>query len=91
MRGLPESAGLRKGEILVVENTFAPWTRLFSLAAAVVSDTGGALCHTATVAREYGIPAVVGTQTGTQVIRTGQMLEVNGSEGLVRVLSDGGW
>lgn len=44
MRGLPESAGLRKGEILVVENTFAPWTRLFSLAAAgvvrVLSDGG---------------------------------------------------
>jgi pyruvate,water dikinase len=88
IRGLQESGALQRGEILVVEMTSPAWARLFNLAAGVVTDTGGVLCHTATVAREFGIPAVVGTQTGTQVIRTGQMLEVNGAEGLVRLLPD---
>ncbi|MXY88259.1 MAG: hypothetical protein F4Y92_05330, partial [Dehalococcoidia bacterium] len=52
----------------------------------VVTDAGGALSHTAVVAREYGIPAVVGTRTGTTEVGDGSTIEVDGSEGVVRFL-----
>lgn len=57
------------------------WTPLFSLAAAVVSDTGGPLSHAAIVAREYGIPAVLGTGNGTSRLKDGERVLVNGSDG----------
>ncbi|HKE74332.1 MAG TPA: PEP-utilizing enzyme, partial [Acidimicrobiales bacterium] len=50
---------------------------------AIVTDTGGVLCHTAIVAREFGVPAVVGTDTGTTAIQTGQTITVDGTKGLV--------
>ena len=56
---------------------------LFSIASAVVADTGGVLSHCAIVAREMGIPAVVGTQMATSMITTGQMITVNGDDGTV--------
>ncbi|MER3514065.1 MAG: hypothetical protein C4310_06490, partial [Chloroflexota bacterium] len=51
-----------------------------------VTDTGGVLSHAAILAREFGIPAVVGTGQATKLIRDGQMLEVDGSAGLVRII-----
>lgn len=74
------------GEILVTRSTNPEWTPLLAVAKAVVTDTGGALCHAAIISREYGIPAVVGTQNATEVLKDGQTIEVSGSEGLVRVL-----
>ena len=65
-----------------------PWTPLFATAAAVVTDAGGILSHCAVVAREYGIPAVVGTARATATIRDGQQVEVDGNAGLVRLLED---
>ncbi len=59
---------------------------MFSRLAAAVSDVGGIMAHTAIVSREYGLPAVVGTGFATQRVKTGQLIEVDGNEGTVRVL-----
>jgi pyruvate,water dikinase len=73
------------GEVLVAPFTDAPWTPLFVPAAAVVVETGGILSHAATVAREYGIPAVVAVKGATQLIKTGQHVTVNGMTGAVTI------
>jgi pyruvate,water dikinase len=85
IRSLAEAAKLRPGDVLVAESTAPSWTPLFATVAAVVTDTGGVLSHCAVVAREYGVPAVVGTATATELIRDGQILEVDGDAGLVRI------
>ena len=82
-RTLEEAQALEPGEILVAITTMPPWTPLFGIASAVVTETGGPLSHCAIVAREYGIPAVVGAAGATQVIQTGQEITVDGSGGLV--------
>jgi rifampicin phosphotransferase len=74
---------LAPGEILVAPTTSPPWTPLFATAAGIVTDTGGSLSHCAIVAREYGIPAVVGTGAATVMIRDGQEIEVDGDAGVV--------
>lgn len=74
---------LRRGDVLVCPSTAPAWTPLFSLAAAVVTDIGGPLSHAAIVAREYGLPAVLGTGCATRVLRDGEPLEVDGSSGRV--------
>ena len=71
------------GEILVAPYTNPSWTPLFGRAAAVVVDSGSPASHAAIVAREYGIPAVMGTINGTQVLRNGERVRVDGSRGLV--------
>jgi pyruvate,water dikinase len=86
LRSLADADRLRPGEILVAPTTSPPWTPLFATAAAIVTDVGGVLSHCAIVAREYMIPAVVGTKVATSLVRDGQELEVNGDEGIVRVL-----
>ena len=80
---LEEATALQPGEVLVAITTMPAWTPLFGIAAAVVTETGGALSHCAIVAREYGIPAVVGAYGATQRIRTGQRVTVDGTSGLV--------
>jgi pyruvate,water dikinase len=70
----------------VCASTDVNWTPLFALAAALVTDTGGSLCHAAVVAREYRLPAVVGTHVATRTLRTGQLVEVDGASGSVRLL-----
>ena len=72
----------------MAETTAPPWTPLFATAAAVVTDTGGVLSHCAVVAREYGIPAVVGVAVATQAIADGQLIEVDGDAGVVRIVGD---
>jgi len=86
IRSLDDAARLQPGEVLVAEFTAPPWTPLFATASAVVTDAGGILSHCAVVAREYGIPAVVGTARATATIRDGQQIEVDGNAGLVRLL-----
>ncbi|GAA3531679.1 hypothetical protein GCM10022419_008360 [Nonomuraea rosea] len=81
-----DSAGFAKlspGDVLVCPYTNPSWTPLFQQAAAVVVDTGGAGSHAAIVAREYGIPAVMGTGRGTYVLEDGQVVTVNGNAGTV--------
>jgi pyruvate,water dikinase len=85
IRTLAEADRLHPGEILVTESTTPPWTPLFAVAAGLVSDTGGVLSHTAVVAREYGLPAVVGTGRGTDRIVDGMVIEVDGDAGLVHL------
>ena len=87
VRSLEDAVGLRAGEILVAETTAPPWTPLFAIAAAVVTDTGGVLSHCAVVAREYAIPAVVGTVNATAAIRDGDLVEVDGDAGTVRIVA----
>jgi pyruvate,water dikinase len=77
---------LEDGEILVAPVTNPSWTPIFGRIAAAVSDIGGVMSHAAIVAREYGLPAVVGTGFATTVIKTGQRIRVDGSEGVVTLL-----
>jgi phosphohistidine swiveling domain-containing protein len=88
IRSLAEAGKLRQRDILVAETTAPAWTPLFATAAAVVTDTGGILSHCAVVAREYMIPAVVGIGMATHVIQDGQLLEVDGTAGIVRIINE---
>jgi phosphohistidine swiveling domain-containing protein len=83
---LEEGLTLKRGEILVCVAADPNWTPLFALAAALVTDAGGSLCHAAVVAREYGIPAVVGTHSASRVFADGQLVEVDGAAGIVRLI-----
>ena len=86
IRSISESGRIQPGDIIVAETTAPPWTPLFATVAAVVTATGGVLSHCAVVAREYGIPAVVGTGMATSVIADGQTIEVDGDAGVVRIV-----
>lgn len=78
-----EFSRLAAGDVLVCPYTNPAWTTLFQRAAAVVVDAGGPASHAAIVAREYGIPAVMGTAIGTSVLTDGQLVTVDGSTGRV--------
>lgn len=86
IRTLSEAGKLNRGDILVTETTAPPWTPLFATAGAIVTDAGGVLSHCAVVAREYAIPAVVGTYTATHLIHDDMQIEVDGDSGVVRIL-----
>src|SRR5689334_19628450 len=73
IRSLAEAGKLQPGDVLVTVVTEPPWTPLFATAAAVVTDGGGVLSHSAVVAREYRIPAVVGTGNATSTFHDGQL------------------
>jgi len=77
---------LRHGDILVCHVTNPSWAPVFQKIAAAVSDIGGSMSHAAIVAREYGLPAVVGTGTATQKIKDGQRIRVDGGRGVVTIL-----
>jgi phosphohistidine swiveling domain-containing protein len=77
---------VKKGEVLVCKMTSPAWVVLFTKIGGLITDSGGALSHPAVVSREFGIPAVVGTRTGTQAIKTGQRVRLNGASGLVEIL-----
>ncbi len=82
---LDDAERLNRGEILVCPATMPPWPPLFAIASAVVTDHGGILSHTAIVAREYQIPAVIGTKVATSLITDGSTITVDGNEGTVRM------
>lgn len=79
-------ARMDKGDILVAPYTDPAWTPLFPLAAGLVTEVGGLMTHGAVVAREYGIPAVVGLDNATRKIRDGQKIRVDGTQGFVEIL-----
>jgi rifampicin phosphotransferase len=81
----PVGAHLEPGEILVAPSTDPGWTPLFLTAGGLVMEMGGSGSHGAVVAREYGIPAVVGVPDATHKIETGQLITVDGSAGLVNI------
>lgn len=82
----PAKASVNKGEILVAPFTDPGWTPLFINAAGLVMEVGGLLTHGTVVAREYGIPAVVGITDATKIIQTGQKIRVDGNAGFVIVM-----
>ena len=86
IHSLAEADKLQPGDVLVAQSTMPPWTPLFATASAVVTDSGGVLSHSAVVAREYRIPAVVGTGNATTTFKDGQLIEVDGNAGTVRVV-----
>ena len=81
-----ELADVREGEILVCTITSPAWAPIFSKIKAAVTDIGGVMSHAAIVCREYGMPAVVGTGRATSQIQTGQMIRVDGTNGVVTIL-----
>ncbi|HEY1111321.1 MAG TPA: PEP-utilizing enzyme, partial [Opitutaceae bacterium] len=85
IRSEEELVHFQQGEILVCPSTHSSWAVVFARAAALVTDHGGALAHPSIVAREYGIPAVVGTGCATAKLKTGQVVTVDGATGRVEV------
>jgi phosphohistidine swiveling domain-containing protein len=82
---------MQPGDVLVARMTTPAWTTLFAMAAAVVTDVGGPLSHSSIVAREYGIPAVLGTGVATHNLPDGQLVRVDGDAGTVTVLDQTGY
>jgi phosphohistidine swiveling domain-containing protein len=83
LSGPDEFATMQPGDVLVTSITTPAWTSLFAMASAVVTDIGGPLSHSSIVAREYGIPAVLGTAVATRRIHTGETIVVDGDAGTV--------
>jgi phosphohistidine swiveling domain-containing protein len=83
LRSVEEGDRLQPGDILVCHMTTPAWTPLFSLAAGIVTETGGPLSHPAITAREYGIPAVLAVKDATSLISDGQVVTVDGAAGTV--------
>ena len=82
----PIGAHLEPGEILVAPSTDPGWTPLFLTASGLVMEMGGPISHGAVVAREYGIPAVVGVSGAIEHITTGQQITVDGSRGTITLV-----
>ncbi|MBB5625153.1 rifamycin-inactivating phosphotransferase [Sphaerisporangium krabiense] len=80
-------ADLEPGDILVTAYTDPSWTPLFVGVAGLVTEVGGLMTHGAVIAREYGLPAVVGVEQATRLIRDGQRIRVHGTEGYVEILA----
>jgi phosphohistidine swiveling domain-containing protein len=84
--GLEQADSLKPGEILVTRFTDPGWTPILGLVAGVVTEVGGLLSHAAVIGREYGIPAVLNVAGATQILKTGQRVELDGSQGTVKLL-----
>lgn len=83
-----EDAKLNPGEILVAPYTDPGWTPLFISIKGLITEVGGTMTHGSVVAREYGVPAVVGIDKATEIIKDGSLIRVNGTEGFVQILSE---
>ena len=79
-------ADLEGGDILVTAYTDPSWTPLFVTVAGLVTEVGGLMTHGAVIAREYGLPAVVGVEQATRLIQDGQQIRVHGTDGYVEIL-----
>ncbi len=86
VKSVEEISRLQKGDILVCQVTNPTWAPIFQKIVAAVSDIGGSMSHAAIVAREYGLPAVVGTGNATSRIKDGQRIRVDGGRGIVTIL-----
>ena len=90
LHGPEDFSQMASGDVLVAKLTTPAWTPLFARAAAIVTDVGGPLSHGSIVAREYGIPAVLGTGVATKRIQNGQTITVDGNAGMVILRENGG-
>jgi pyruvate,water dikinase len=84
---IAQAGDIEPSDVLVTAYTDPSWSPLFVLIAAMVTEVGGQMTHGAVIAREYGLPAVVGVEHATQLIRDGQRIRVNGTDGYVEILS----
>src|SRR5262249_31235525 len=84
------NANIEAGEILVTAYTDPSWPPLFVAINGLVTEVGGLMTHGAVIAREYGLPSVVGVERATQLIRDGQRIRVHGTDGYVELLSQPG-
>ena len=84
--GADQLAELKEGEILAAPGTSAAWTVAFNLIKGLITDGGGALSYPVIMARGYGIPCVAGCVEGTQKIKTGQRVKIDGNLGVVYIL-----
>lgn len=83
-----EDAHLEDGDILVTPFTDPSWTPLFVSLTGLVTEVGGLMTHGAVIAREYGLPAVVGVENATKLIKDGQRIRVNGSDGYIEIIEE---
>ena len=81
-----EDADIEDGDVLVTAFTDPSWTPLFVSIKGLVTEVGGLMTHGAVIAREYGLPAVTGVQDATRLIKDGERIRVNGTEGYVEIL-----
>ena len=81
-----DAQNIKQGDILVTSMTSPDFIVAIKRAAAIVTNEGGILCHAAVVSREFGIPCIVGTKMATRLVKTGDMIEVDGNHGFVRIL-----
>lgn len=86
---LHDANALRKGEILVTRFTDPGWTPVLGLVSGIVTEVGGLLSHAAVIGREYGLPAVLNVPGATKLLKTGQIVQLDGREGTVKVLQTG--
>jgi pyruvate,water dikinase len=86
LKQLEDLVTLKDGEIMVVPSTNPSWAPVFTKVKAAVTDIGGLTSHAAIVSREYGLPAVTGTGIATSVIKTGDIVRVDGGTGIVTIL-----
>ncbi|MFC4547985.1 PEP-utilizing enzyme [Paenactinomyces guangxiensis] len=86
----PGEGKLKKGDILVAPFTDPGWAPLFHSAKALVTEVGGLMTHGSVVAREYGIPPVVGVDNATKTLKDGQYVRIDGSRGFVQILNEKG-
>jgi pyruvate,water dikinase len=90
LKRLKDIVDLQPGEILVCPTTNPSWAPVFTQIKAAVTDIGGLTSHAAIVCREYGVPSVTGTGVATSVIKTGDIINVDGDTGVVTIVKDGG-
>jgi phosphoenolpyruvate synthase/pyruvate phosphate dikinase len=83
---LEDAASVKAGEILVTRFTDPGWTPVLGLVSGIVTEVGGLLSHAAVIGREYGIPAVLNVPRATQMLATGQIIEIDGNEGTVKII-----
>ena len=76
----------KKGDIIVTVNFMPAWAPFLSIASGVITETGGITSHSSIIVREYGIPAIIGTGNATKVLQDGQVIEVNGTKGVAKIL-----
>src|SRR5262249_60385265 len=84
---LAECNGLQAGEVLVTRFIAPSWTPVMGLVSGLIAEVGGLLSHGAVIAREYGLPAVLDVRAATEIIKTGQIVEVDGTLGTITILS----
>jgi pyruvate,water dikinase len=86
LKSVEELADVQQGEILVATTMSPSWAPAFVKLAGVITDVGGPMCHAAIVAREYGVPTVVGSGKGTSLIKTGDIVKIDGDTGVVKIV-----